>query len=82
MTWLKFIVTAQRAFCEIKMKQDLANNKKDLYVVVALVKKALLSVYFSFEVRDDRGSGSSGVHVIFVFVHGAVVATQVVLLCN
>lgn len=46
---------------------------------MTLVKRLLL-VYFSFEVSIDSDSGSSGVHIIFVFVHCSVVVTQVEIL--
>ena len=46
-------------------------------MVVALVKKVLLSVYFSFQVSYNGSSGSFGILVVLVFVHGVVVATQV-----
>lgn len=60
----------------------LASSNETAYdaLRVALVKKTLLSAHFSFEISDDSSSGSSGVLVVFDFVRGVLVATQVDIL--
>lgn len=78
-TLLQCFTISQGPLCSNKLKGEDA-LREDSCVVVALVKRLYCRCIFFFEVSYVSICGCCGVHVVYIFVHSAVVVTQVEIL--